>query len=125
MLEGVSVVRSEKVKDELVVDGNDIELVSRSCALINQVCSSLLCALLIHSVLQGLCNISMLILTFLCFNRNAMSKTKISGNSSTVSMSARRGPLSRKTDQRRLVLCLSVLRIDFFPYAVIWSSFYG
>ncbi|KAK3404187.1 hypothetical protein EUGRSUZ_K00048 [Eucalyptus grandis] len=38
MLEGVSVVRSEKVKDELVVDGNDIELVSRSCALINQKC---------------------------------------------------------------------------------------
>ena len=37
MLEGVSVVRSEKVKDELVLDGNDIELVSRSCALINQV----------------------------------------------------------------------------------------
>nr|GMD53674.1 60S ribosomal protein L9-like [Ipomoea batatas]GME14791.1 60S ribosomal protein L9-like [Ipomoea batatas]GME14944.1 60S ribosomal protein L9-like [Ipomoea batatas] len=30
MLEGVSVVRSEKVKDELVLDGNDIELVSRS-----------------------------------------------------------------------------------------------
>jgi len=39
MLEGVSVVRSEKVKDELVLDGNDIELVSRSCALINQVFS--------------------------------------------------------------------------------------
>ncbi|KAI4307006.1 hypothetical protein L6164_030241 [Bauhinia variegata] len=38
MLEGVSVVRSEKVKDELVLDGNDIELVSRSCALINQKC---------------------------------------------------------------------------------------
>lgn len=37
MLEGVSVIRSEKVKDELVLDGNDIELVSRSCALINQV----------------------------------------------------------------------------------------
>lgn len=37
MLDGVSVVRSEKVKDELVLDGNDIELVSRSCALINQV----------------------------------------------------------------------------------------
>ncbi|XP_061356645.1 large ribosomal subunit protein uL6 isoform X1 [Gastrolobium bilobum] len=37
MLAGVSVVRSEKVKDELVLDGNDIELVSRSCALINQV----------------------------------------------------------------------------------------
>ncbi|KAK1266269.1 60S ribosomal protein L9 [Acorus gramineus] len=37
MLEGVSVVRSEKVKDELILDGNDIELVSRSCALINQV----------------------------------------------------------------------------------------
>ncbi|CAA2968199.1 60S ribosomal protein L9-like [Olea europaea var. sylvestris] len=38
MLEGVSIVRSEKVKDELVLDGNDIELVSRSCALINQKC---------------------------------------------------------------------------------------
>lgn len=37
MLEGVSVVRSEKVKDELMLDGNDIELVSRSAALINQV----------------------------------------------------------------------------------------
>ena len=38
MLDGVSIVRSEKVKDELVLDGNDIELVSRSCALINQKC---------------------------------------------------------------------------------------
>ncbi|EOA21445.1 hypothetical protein CARUB_v10001828mg [Capsella rubella] len=38
MLDGVSIVRSEKVKDEIVLDGNDIELVSRSCALINQKC---------------------------------------------------------------------------------------
>ena len=38
MLEGVTILRSEKVKDELVLDGNDIELVSRSAALINQVC---------------------------------------------------------------------------------------
>jgi len=38
MLPGVIVTRSEKVKDELVLDGNDIELVSRSCALINQKC---------------------------------------------------------------------------------------
>jgi len=38
MLNGVTVTRSEKVKDELVLDGNDIELVSRSCALINQKC---------------------------------------------------------------------------------------
>eukprot|EP00244_Chara_vulgaris_P011368 TRINITY_DN55_c0_g1_i5.p1 TRINITY_DN55_c0_g1~~TRINITY_DN55_c0_g1_i5.p1 ORF type:complete len:190 (-),score=38.10 TRINITY_DN55_c0_g1_i5:1506-2075(-) len=38
MLPGVSITRSEKVKDEIVVDGNDVELVSRSCALINQVC---------------------------------------------------------------------------------------
>ncbi|CAN8246617.1 unnamed protein product [Cochlearia groenlandica] len=38
MLNGVTIVRSEKVKDELVLEGNDIELVSRSCALINQKC---------------------------------------------------------------------------------------
>jgi len=38
MLPGVTVTRSEKVKDELILDGNDIELVSRSCALINQKC---------------------------------------------------------------------------------------
>jgi large subunit ribosomal protein L9e len=38
MLNGVTVVRSEKVKDELVLDGNDVELVSRSAALINQKC---------------------------------------------------------------------------------------
>lgn len=37
MLDGVTITRSEKVKDELVLDGNDIELVSRSAALINQV----------------------------------------------------------------------------------------
>ncbi|CAN6564641.1 hypothetical protein ACFX13_042971 [Malus domestica] len=38
MLDGVNITRSEKVKDELILDGNDIELVSRSCALINQKC---------------------------------------------------------------------------------------
>ncbi|KAH7664491.1 large subunit ribosomal protein L9e protein [Dioscorea alata] len=38
MLEGVTITRSEKVKDELVLDGNDVELVSRSAALINQKC---------------------------------------------------------------------------------------
>jgi hypothetical protein len=37
MLDGVTILRSEKVKDELILDGNDIELVSRSAALINQV----------------------------------------------------------------------------------------
>ena len=46
MLEGVSIVRSEKVKDELVLDGNDIEPVSRSAALINQVhvCDARICS---------------------------------------------------------------------------------
>ncbi|KAJ6817841.1 60S ribosomal protein L9-like [Iris pallida] len=38
MLQGVTITRSEKVKDELILDGNDVELVSRSCALINQKC---------------------------------------------------------------------------------------
>ncbi|CAL1358181.1 unnamed protein product [Linum trigynum] len=38
MLDGVTVIRSEKTKDELVLDGNDVELVSRSAALINQKC---------------------------------------------------------------------------------------
>lgn len=30
MLEGVKVIRSEKVKDEIVLTGNDVELVSQS-----------------------------------------------------------------------------------------------
>ncbi|KAG8057184.1 hypothetical protein GUJ93_ZPchr0002g23683 [Zizania palustris] len=38
MLDGVTILRSEKVKDELILDGNDVELVSRSAALINQKC---------------------------------------------------------------------------------------
>lgn len=38
MLPGVKIVRSDAVKDELVLTGNDIENVSRSCALIHQVC---------------------------------------------------------------------------------------
>ena len=35
---GVTVERSSAVKDELVLSGNDIELVSGSAALINQSC---------------------------------------------------------------------------------------
>ena len=47
MLDGVTIVRSEKVKYEITLEGNDIELVSRSCALINQVLSALLFSLII------------------------------------------------------------------------------
>ncbi len=38
MLPGCSIARSEGVKDELVVTGNDKENVSRSCALVSQSC---------------------------------------------------------------------------------------
>ena len=38
MLAGVSCERSKDIKDELVLTGNDVELVSRSAALIHQVC---------------------------------------------------------------------------------------
>ncbi len=38
MLAGVTVERSSGVKDELVISGNDVELVSRSAALINMIC---------------------------------------------------------------------------------------
>lgn len=60
MLNGVTISRSEKVKDELVLEGNDIELVSRSCALINQVGFSLLwncllCVLVLHTVAVQAC----------------------------------------------------------------------
>merc|ERR1719443_1377517 len=36
---GVTVKRSADVKDEIVVEGNDIQCVSRTCALIQQVCT--------------------------------------------------------------------------------------
>lgn len=38
MLPGVKVERSAAVKDELTISGSDIELVSRSAALINMIC---------------------------------------------------------------------------------------
>ena len=38
LLAGVKIERSSSVKDELVLTGNDVELVSRSCALIHQSC---------------------------------------------------------------------------------------
>jgi large subunit ribosomal protein L9e len=38
-LPGVTVSRSSDVKDEIVLVGNDIQNVSRTCALIQQICS--------------------------------------------------------------------------------------
>ena len=36
---GVTVKRSSDVKDEIVLEGNDIQNVSRTCALIQQICA--------------------------------------------------------------------------------------
>ena len=36
---GVTVKRSTDVKDEIVLEGNDIQMVSRTCALIQQICT--------------------------------------------------------------------------------------
>ena len=38
-LPGVTVKRSTDVKDEIVIEGNDIQGVSRTCALIQQICA--------------------------------------------------------------------------------------
>ncbi|WPT12356.1 60S ribosomal protein L9 [Picochlorum sp. SENEW3] len=38
MLPGVTIARSDAVKDELILTGNDVELVSRSTSLIHQIC---------------------------------------------------------------------------------------
>merc|ERR1719267_333797 len=38
-LPGVTVKRSSDVKDEIVLQGNDIQNVSRTCALIQQICA--------------------------------------------------------------------------------------
>lgn len=38
MLPGVTIARSDAVKDELILSGNDVELVSRSTSLIHQIC---------------------------------------------------------------------------------------
>jgi len=38
-LEGVKVSRSSDVKDEIVLQGNDIQNVSRTCALVQQICA--------------------------------------------------------------------------------------
>merc|ERR1711998_211515 len=38
-MEGVVVKRSADVKDEIVISGNDINSVSRTCALIQQICA--------------------------------------------------------------------------------------
>ncbi|KAJ6235641.1 60S ribosomal protein L9-RELATED [Anaeramoeba flamelloides] len=39
MLEGVKVFRSEKTKDEIYLEGNDVTLVSLCCAQIHQICN--------------------------------------------------------------------------------------
>jgi large subunit ribosomal protein L9e len=37
--DGCKVKRSSDVKDEISIEGNDIQMVSRTCALISQVCT--------------------------------------------------------------------------------------
>jgi hypothetical protein len=90
MLDGVTILRSEKVKDELVLDGNDVELVSRSAALINQVSLSLSLSLSARNSI--LCHLHMLTCNLFLVYRNVTLKIKISGSSLMVSMSVREEP---------------------------------
>lgn len=121
MLDGVSIIRSEKVKDELVLDGNDIELVSRSAALINQV----FVVYFFHSNIDRLITIlfffssvdfySFSLSRFLyCFYRNVMWRKKISVSSWMVSMWATREILlSPKSDSFWLSFCTRILNIRY------------
>ena len=101
MLEGgVSILWSEKVKDELVLDGNDIEL-RESLFQVRLPSSTRLHSCIIYPCIRKTC---CLLPAFaenpICglVYKNAMSRTKISGKSETVSTLARMDLLLMRID---------------------------
>ena len=101
MLEGgASILWSEKVKDELVLDGNDIELreilfhvqlpsSTRLHSCIIYPCIRKTCCLLPAFAENPICGL---------VYRNSMSRTKLSENSETVSTLARRDLLLMRVE---------------------------
>lgn len=89
MLAGCKIERSEAVKDELIISGNDIELVNRSAAMVHDICT-FYCPC---SDRMPPCHLATL--PSLPHTTQVSQVTRISASSSMASTSAARAPWSQ------------------------------